>query len=163
MCETYARQYGRAYISAMPTNLYGVGDNFDLQTSHVLPALLRKIDEAVRTGCEEVVIWGSGTPKREFLYVDDLADALVFLLQHSTETGPVNVGTGEELTVAELASTLAAVIGFKGRFVFDSSKPDGTPCKVSDVSLLHSLGWRAKTNLLDGIRIVHDWYRMQSS
>lgn len=158
LCEMYARQYGRAYTSAMPTNLYGIGDNFDLETSHVLPALLRKIDTAAQEGAAEVTLWGTGRPRREFLFVDDLADALVFILQHYTAPTPINVGTGTDVTIAELAETLAEVIGWRGRFVYDTTKPDGTPRKLSDVSRLQALGWQAATPLRKGIVLTYDWY-----
>jgi GDP-L-fucose synthase len=142
----------------MPTNLYGPGDNFDLQTSHVLPALLRKLDTAKRNGDSEVTVWGSGTPRREFLYVDDLADALCFLMESYDSPEIINVGWGEDVTIAELARTIADIVGFRGNLVFDRSKPDGTPRKLLDVGKLHALGWRAKTPLADGIRATYDWY-----
>ncbi len=156
LCENYNLQYGRQYISVMPTNLYGPNDNYDLQTSHVLPALLRKAHEARLRGDAEYVVWGSGTPRREFLYVDDLADACVHLMQ-SDYAGPlVNIGTGEDVTIRELAELVTDVVGFEGRIVFDSSKPDGTPRKLLDVGRLTSLGWTAKTPLRDGIRMAYD-------
>jgi GDP-L-fucose synthase len=156
LCENYNRQYARQYVSVMPTNLYGPNDNYDLANSHVLPALLRKAHEARERGDAEYVVWGSGTPKREFLYVDDLADACVHLMRTSYNGPLVNVGTGEDVTIRELAETVMKVVGFDGRIVFDSSKPDGTPRKLLDVSRLASLGWRAKTALLDGIRLAYD-------
>jgi GDP-L-fucose synthase len=143
----------------MPTNLYGPGDNYDLQSSHVVPAMIRKIDTAKREGRDNVEIWGSGKPRREFLHVDDLADALVHLLKHYSGESHVNVGTGSDVTIAELADTVARVVGWKGRFVYDSSKPDGTPRKLLDVSLLASLGWRAKIGLEEGLRDAYGWYR----
>ncbi len=158
LCEAYATEYGRAYTSAMPTNLYGIGDNFDLNTSHVLPALMRKIDHAKRTQADTVTLWGTGTPRREFLNVDDLADALVFLLQHYAECTPINVGTGCDLTITELAEILANVIGWQGQFIYDAAKPDGTPRKLSDVSRLHALGWQAKIPLEKGIAATYAWY-----
>jgi GDP-L-fucose synthase len=158
MCQAYARQYGFNAISVMPTNLYGPGDNFDLQTSHVLPALLRKLDTAKRNGETEVAVWGSGTPRREFLYVDDLADALCFLMERYDSPEIINVGWGEDVTIAELARAIADIVGFRGNLVFDRSKPDGTPRKLLDVGKLHALGWRAKTSLTDGIRTTYDWY-----
>jgi GDP-L-fucose synthase len=151
MCEAYNAQYGREYISVMPTNLYGPNDNYDLANSHVLPALIRKAHEAKLRGDTEYVVWGTGTPKREFLHVDDLADACVYLMEQGY-TGPlVNIGTGEDVTIRELAETVMRVVGFPGRIVFDSSKPDGTPRKLLDVSRLAALGWRATTSLEDGI------------
>ncbi|HEY9105248.1 MAG TPA: GDP-L-fucose synthase, partial [Roseateles sp.] len=156
LAESYNRQYGREYISVMPTNLYGPNDNYDLANSHVLPALLRKAHEAKLRGDSEYVVWGSGTPRREFLYVDDLADACVYLMKRGY-TGPLlNVGTGEDVTIRELAETVMDVVGFEGRIVFDSTKPDGTPRKLLDVSRLSTLGWRARTSLRDGIRLAYD-------
>jgi GDP-L-fucose synthase len=143
----------------MPTNLYGPGDNFDLQTSHVLPALLRKFDTAKESGAPEVTVWGSGTPRREFLYVDDLADALCFLMERYDSPEIINVGWGEDVTIAELARTIADIVGFRGNIVFDRSKPDGTPRKLLDVGKIGALGWRARTRLQDGIRATYDWYR----
>ncbi|HZT19902.1 MAG TPA: GDP-L-fucose synthase, partial [Dongiaceae bacterium] len=158
LCQAYRRQHGADYISAMPTNLYGPGDNFDLTQSHVVPALIRKIDEARRSGAPSVEIWGSGTPRRELLYVEDLADAVVFLLKRYSGDEHVNVGTGTDLTIAELAQTIAAVVGYRGAFVYDRSKPDGTPRKLLDVSRLAALGWRATTGLEEGLRRSYDWY-----
>jgi GDP-L-fucose synthase len=159
MCQAYRRQYGFDAISLMPTNLYGPGDNFDLQSAHVLPALLRKIHTARVTGEDHVTIWGSGTPRREFMYVDDLAEACLFLMQQYSGEDPVNVGLGTDLTIRELAQTLARVIGFEGRFEFDASKPDGTPRKVLDVSRLTALGWRASVPLERGLEMTYDWYQ----
>jgi GDP-L-fucose synthase len=155
LAESYNRQYGRQYISAMPTNLYGPNDNYDLANSHVLPALLRKAHEAHERGDAEYVVWGSGTPRREFLYVDDLADACVYLMEQGYDGPLVNIGTGEDVTIRELAETVMQVIGFEGRIVFDSSKPDGTPRKLLDVSRLAGLGWRAKTPLREGIALAY--------
>jgi len=152
LCESFNRQYGRQYVSVMPTNLYGPNDNYDLSNSHVLPALIRKAHEAMTRGDAEYVVWGSGTPKREFLYVDDLADACVHLMERDYDGPLVNVGTGEDITIRELAETVMRVVGFKGRIVFDADKPDGTPRKLLDVSRLSALGWQAKTLLHDGIR-----------
>jgi GDP-L-fucose synthase len=151
MCEAYNAQYGRQYVSAMPTNLYGPNDNYDLATSHVLPALIRKAHEARLRGDAEYVVWGSGNPRREFLYVDDLADACVHLMAQGYDGPLVNIGTGEDVTIAELARTVMEVVGFEGRIVFDASKPDGTPRKLLDVSRAHALGWRAQVGLRDGI------------
>ena len=151
LCESYNRQYERQYICAMPTNLYGPNDNYDLATSHVLPALIRKAHEARERGDAEYVVWGSGTPRREFLYVDDLADACVHLMEQGYDGPLVNIGTGEDVTIRELAETVMAVVGFNGRIMFDSSKPDGTPRKLLDVSRLAALGWRASTALREGV------------
>ena len=151
LCESYQRQYGRQYISVMPTNLYGPNDNYDLNNSHVLPALLRKAHEAKARGDTEYVVWGSGTPRREFLYVDDLADACVYLMERDYEGPLLNVGTGQDVTIRELAQTVMEVVGFNGRIVYDSSKPDGTPRKLLDVGRMTALGWTARTSLRDGI------------
>lgn len=151
LCESYQRQYGRQYVSAMPTNLYGPNDNYDLSNSHVLPALLRKAHEAKARGDTEYVVWGSGTPRREFLYVDDLADACVHLMEQDYDGPLVNVGTGQDVTIRELAETVMHVVGFDGRIVYDSSKPDGTPRKLLDVSRMTALGWTARTTLREGI------------
>ncbi len=158
LCKFYRRQYGCDFISVMPTNLYGINDNFDLETSHVLPALLRKFHEAKINGDQEVVIWGTGKPRREFLYVDDLADACVHLIKNYSDEGHINVGTGEDLEIIELANIIKEIVGFKGRIVNDLTKPDGTPRKLLDGSLLESTGWRYKTSLKDGIKKVYDWY-----
>jgi GDP-L-fucose synthase len=158
MCQAYARQYGFNAIAVMPTNLYGPGDNFDLQTSHVLPALLRKFHAAKRQGAGTVTIWGSGNPRREFLYVDDLADALCFLMERYDSPEIINVGCGEDVTIAELAGLIAKVVGFDGALAFDRSKPDGTPRKLLDVGKLNALGWRATTPLVEGIRATYVWY-----
>ena len=151
LCQAYRTQYGRDWISAMPTNLYGPGDNYDLETSHVLPALLRKFHEAKESGTSEVVVWGSGTPLREFLHCDDLADALVFLLKEYSDYDHVNVGSGVEVTIRELAATIARVVGYEADLMFDSSKPDGTPRKLMDSTRLHGMGWNNVRSLEDGI------------
>lgn len=158
MCQAYHRQYGFKAISLMPTNLYGPGDNFDLKSSHVLPAMLRKFHDAKESGASEVVLWGTGTPRREFLYVDDLADACLFAMQNYEDESFLNVGTGEDLAIRDLAELVAQVTGFKGGIVWDTTMPDGTPRKLLDVSRLHALGWRAKTNLHDGIRLAYNWF-----
>jgi GDP-L-fucose synthase len=155
LAESYNRQHGRQYVSVMPTNLYGPNDNYDLATSHVLPALIRKAHEARERGDGEYVVWGSGTPRREFLYVDDLADACVHLMERGYDGPLVNIGTGEDVAIRELAETVMQVVGFGGRVVFDPSKPDGTPRKLLDVSRLTSLGWRARTGLREGIRAAY--------
>jgi GDP-L-fucose synthase len=161
LCQAYARQYGRNFISAMPTNLYGPGDNFDLNNSHVLPALLRKVHEAKRTGCREVVVWGTGTPRREFLHVDDLAGACRFLLEHYDSPEIVNVGCGTDVTIRELAETICEVVGFDGELAFDPSKPDGTPRKLLDTARLTALGWQPRIGLREGIAQTYAWYRAQ--
>lgn len=158
MCENYSRQYGVNYISAMPTNLYGINDNFDLANSHVLPALMRKFHEAKLAGQPSVTVWGTGTPLREFLYVDDLADALLFLMQNYDGTEFVNVGTGQEVSIKELAMTIKAVVGFEGELVFDTTKPDGTPRKLQNTSKLDALGWQAKTSFKDGVEQTYRWF-----
>lgn len=158
-CQAYRKQYGFDAICAMPTNLYGPGDNFDLVGSHVLPALIRKFSEAARAGVGEVEIWGSGTPRREFLHVDDLAGACVFLMQHYSQPSPVNVGWGEDVSIAELAALVAQAVGYTGQLRYDPSKPDGTPRKLLDVSRLSALGWKARIRLAEGIRSTVDWYR----
>jgi GDP-L-fucose synthase len=155
LCEAYNGQYGRQYTSAMPTNLYGPNDNYDLQTSHVLPALIRKAHEAKVGGAAELVVWGSGTPLREFLYVDDLADACVHLMERGYDGPLVNIGTGTDVTIRELAELVMDVVGFPGRLAFDASKPDGTPRKLMDVSRLRSLGWQFRTSLRDGIALAY--------
>ena len=152
LCQSYNRQYGTQYVSVMPTNLYGPNDNYDLNNSHVLPALIRKAHEAKLRGDSSYVVWGSGNPMREFLYVDDMADACVFLMEHAEiQDGLFNVGTGEDVTIRELAETVMDVVGFKGEIVFDASKPDGTPRKLLNVDRLRGLGWQAKTLLRDGL------------
>lgn len=158
LCKFYRRQYGVDYISAMPTNLYGINDNFDLKNSHVLPALIRKFHEAKLNGDKEVVMWGTGNPMREFLYVDDLADALVHLLENYSDEIHVNVGTGEDIKIIDLARLVKKVVGYQGEIVNDLSKPDGTPRKLLDVSLLHSTGWKHKIELEEGISKVYKWF-----
>jgi GDP-L-fucose synthase len=156
--QAYRKQYGRDYISAMPTNLYGPGDNFDLKSSHVLPALIRKAHEAKEQGQSELVIWGSGTPRREFLHVDDCADALVHLLKVYSGSEHVNVGSGEDLTIRDLAQTVADVVGFKGQVVTDPTKPDGTPRKLMSGERLAAMGWKPRIGLEDGLRATYRWY-----
>jgi len=158
MCQAYRRQYGFNAISLMPTNLYGPGDNFDLETSHVLPALIRKFHEAKVNGDGQVTIWGTGSPRREFLHVDDLADACLFLMQHYDDEAIVNVGVGEDISIRDLAGLVKDIVGFRGEIVHDISKPDGTPRKLLDVSRLRALGWQARTPLSDGISDVYRWY-----
>lgn len=170
LCESYNRQFGTNYRSVMPTNLYGIGDNFDLNNSHVLPALLRKCHEAKINNQHTLEIWGTGTPRREFLNVDDLADACLFVMNlpndlYQAQTQPMlshlNVGTGEDITIRELAHLIAHIVGFEGEFVFDTSKPDGTPRKLLDISRLKNLGWQAKIPLEEGIRNTYAWYLQQ--
>lgn len=158
LCESYNRQYGTQYISAMPTNLYGPNDNYDLNNSHVLPALIRKAHEAKERGEATLEVWGSGKPMREFLYVDDLADACTFLMEKGVNDGLYNVGTGVDVTIQELAETIMEVIGFHGEIVFDTSKPDGTPRKLLDVSSLAKAGWQAKIDLKAGISLAYSDY-----
>ena len=158
LCQAYRRQHGFDAIAAMPTNLYGPGDNFSLLDSHVLPALLRRFHDAQASGAPEVVVWGSGTPRREFLHVDDLADALLYLMERYSDESPVNVGWGEDLTIRELATLVARVVGYAGRLSFDTSKPDGTPRKLLDVSRLQGLGWRPTVRLEDGLRQTYAWF-----
>jgi GDP-L-fucose synthase len=158
MCDAYNRQHGTNFMSVMPTNLYGLGDNYDLQNSHVLPALIRKMHEAKVHGTREVVVWGSGAPKREFLYSEDLADACVFLMEKFdvSDVGEfANVGTGKEITIRELAELVAEIVGFRGKLVFDTSRPDGTPRKLLDVSRLQALGWQPKTGFHEGIALAY--------
>jgi GDP-L-fucose synthase len=156
MCESYRLQYGCDFISVMPTNLYGPNDNYDLNNSHVLPALLRKFHEAKQNNVPEVVVWGSGSPKREFLHADDLAAACIFLMETYSEPGLINIGTGEDLSIKELAELMARVTGYEGKIVWDSSKPDGTPRKLMDVTKLHSAGWHHKIDLEEGVRMVYE-------
>lgn len=161
LCEAYRDQYGCNFISAMPTNLYGQGDNYHLENSHVLPALIRKFDTAVKEGQPEVEVWGTGKPLREFMYVDDLADACFFLMQAYNEKGFVNVGTGEEVTIQELAETVAEVTGFQGKIVFNPEKPDGTPRKLMDSSKLHGLGWQHKITLKEGLQKAYAHFQRE--
>jgi len=157
--EAYRRQHGVRWISAMPTNLYGPNDNFDLETGHVLPALIRRFHEARESGAPSVTLWGTGTPRREFLHVDDLADALFFLMQNYDGDAFVNVGVGEDVTIRDLAELVRRIVGYEGTIEFDASKPDGTPRKLMDVSRLTALGWRARIRLEEGVRATYEWYR----
>jgi len=159
MCQAYRREYGFNAISLMPTNLYGPGDNFDLQNSHVLPALIRRFHEAKLRGDETLSIWGTGTPRREFLHVDDLADAVIYLLKNYEDEAIVNIGWGEDITIRELAELVMGASGYQGRLVFDPSKPDGTPRKLLDTTRLTGLGWRPKISLKDGIETTYAWFR----
>jgi GDP-L-fucose synthase len=158
MCQSYNRQYGTHYISVMPTNLFGINDNFDLQTSHVIPALIRKFIEAKRSGAPSVTIWGTGTPRREFLFVDDMADACIYLMNHYDGNEFVNIGTGKDATILEVAALIKEETGFSGSLVFDTTKPDGTPQKLLDVSKLHEFGWKEKISFREGIRKTIEWY-----
>lgn len=162
LCQAYDRQYGRNFICAMPTNLFGPGDNFDLSTSHVLPALIRKVHEAKVAGQREVMVWGSGTPRREFLHVDDLAGACRFLLEQYDAPGMINVGTGKDLSIKELAHLICEVVGFEGALVFDPTKADGTPRKLLNIEKLTRMGWSASISLKEGIRRTYEWYRDSS-
>ncbi len=155
MCDAYRSQYGCNFVSVMPTNLYGPNDNYDLQNSHVLPAMLRKFHEARVHGIPEVTLWGTGAPLREFLHADDMADACVYLMQHYNEPGPINIGVGEDIPIRDLAEMIRNIVGYEGNIVWDSSRPDGTPRKLMDVSKLSSLGWKASIRLEDGIREVY--------
>ena len=155
LCEYYRSQYGCNFISVMPTNLYGVGDNYDLNNSHVLPALIRKMHEAKMNNADEVVVWGTGTPKREFLYADDLAEACTYLMDNYNEKELINIGTGEDLSIKELALLIKDIIGFNGPLVFDETKPDGTPRKLMDVSKVHSKGWKHSVELKQGIQLAY--------
>lgn len=156
MCDAYRAQYGCRFISAMPTNLYGPNDNYDLITSHVLPALLRKFIEATKTNAPEVVLWGTGTPYREFMHVDDCAEGCIFLMQHYDQEGHINIGTGLDLQIKDLAALIARIAGYRGKIVHDTSKPDGTPRKLMDVSRINQMGWTAKIKLEDGIKMVYE-------
>ena len=158
LCQAYAREYGKSFISAMPTNLYGPNDNFDLHSSHVLPALIRKVHEAKTRGDKTVVVWGTGKPRREFLHVDDLADACLFLLERYDSPEIINIGCGQDVTIRELADTVCEILRFEGELVFDSSKPDGTPRKLLDMEKLFALGWRPKIPLREGIRDAYHWF-----
>ena len=158
MCKFFKRQYGDNFISCMPTNLYGPNDNFDLKNSHVLPALIRKFHEAKVNNSEVVEVWGTGTPLREFLYVDDMADACVFLMENYEGEQHVNIGTGEEVSIRELAETIKKVVGFEGELVFNTDMPDGTPRKLTTVDKLHGLGWKHKVSLNEGIKLAYNWF-----
>ncbi len=158
LCQAYAEEYGENYVSLMPTNLYGPNDNFNLATAHVLPALLRKVHEAKLAGAREVEVWGSGKPRREFLHVDDLADACLFLLLNYDSPVIINVGVGDDVTIRELAELICAVVGFEGELTFNPSQPDGTPRKLLDVSKINALGWRAKISLRDGVARTYQWF-----
>ncbi|MEG6521761.1 GDP-L-fucose synthase [Desulfotomaculum sp. 1211_IL3151] len=159
MCQAYNRQYGTQFICAMPTNLYGPQDNFDLENSHVLPALLRRFHEAKRTESPTVTVWGTGKPKREFLHVDDLADACHFLMLHYQDNEIINIGTGKDLTIKELAQMMKEIVGYQGKLIFDPTKPDGTPRKLLEVSKIYKLGWQAQISLKEGIKQTYQWYQ----
>lgn len=162
MCQAYNKQYGTNYISVMPTNLYGPNDNFDLEKSHVFPALIRKFHEAKINKEAEVVVWGTGTPIREFLYVDDLAEACIYLMNNYNDDKIVNIGTGVGITIKELSELIKKVVGYEGDIVFDASKPDGTPIKINDISFLNQLGWQAKIDLERGLNLTYDWYKQNN-
>lgn len=158
MCEYYNKQYACNFISAMPTNLYGYGDNFHPENSHVIPGLMQRFHEAVKNGSDQVICWGTGSPKREFLFIEDLADALIYLMENYNQTQFVNVGTGTELTIKELTELIAKVVGFQGKIKWDTSKPDGTPRKITDMSKLHAMGWHHKTSLEEGLKLTYQWF-----
>jgi GDP-L-fucose synthase len=158
MCEAYRKQYGCDFISAQPTNLYGPGDNFELQSSHVIPALIAKVHQAKQDGAPEYVVWGSGKPRREFLFIDDLADALVTLMKAYSGDLHINVGSGDEINIAELASAVAEVVGYPGKVFFDSEKPEGVMRRFVDISRIRKIGWEPKTSLRDGLAQAYDWY-----
>ena len=159
LCQSYAREYGKNFISGMPTNLYGPRDNYDLHNSHVLPAFIRKVHEAKKSGAKSITVWGTGTPRREFLHTTDLAEACLFLLEHYDEPDLVNIGCGEDVTIRELAETVCDVLGFDGKLEFDTSKPDGTPRKLLDISKIKSLGWSPRISLREGIADAYRWFR----
>jgi GDP-L-fucose synthase len=159
LCQSYAKQYGMNAISVMPTNLYGPNDNFDLENSHVLPAMIRKFDDAKNSNAPQVVLWGTGTPQREFLFVDDLAEACLFLMEEYNDPEIVNIGTGEDVSIKELADIIKDIVGYEGSIVWDSSKPDGTPRKLLNVSKIHQLGWKHKKELKQGIQETYAWYK----
>jgi GDP-L-fucose synthase len=158
MCEAYNDQYGTNFVSVMPTNLFGINDNFDLEGSHVVPALIRKVHEAKVQGDESVSVWGSGRPLREFLYVDDLAEACVFVMQQAHGRDMLNIGSGEEVSIRTLAETVCEVVGYDGKLIFDSSRPDGTPRKLLDSSRVNAMGWHAKTELKEGLQVTYRWF-----
>ena len=162
LADGYRSQFGRDWVSAMPTNIYGIGDNFDLETSHVLPALLRRFHEAKESGADSVTLWGTGVALREFLYSEDLAEAVLHVLDHYSEPGPINIGFGEDISIKELATIIAGVVGFTGEIRWDSTKPDGTPRKILDSGRIRALGWEPKVGLHEGIRRTYEWYLAQS-
>jgi GDP-L-fucose synthase len=163
LVDAYRSEYGREWVSAMPTNLYGPGDNFDLETSHVLPALIRRFHDAVANSAESVTLWGTGEALREFLYVDDAADASVYLLDHYNEPGPINVGFGQDVSIRDLAKIIAGIVGFDGAVQWDATKPNGTPRKILDSSRIHALGWEPKVHLHEGIRRTYEWFLANES
>ena len=162
MCESFNQQYGTQFASVMPTNLYGQNDNFDPENSHVLPALLRRFHEAKQNEENHVIVWGTGTPQREFLHVEDMADACIFVMNQAGFNGVVNIGSGQEISIKTLAETIRDVVGFKGKILFDADKPDGTPRKLLDTSRLNALGWKAKISLKEGLQQTYDWFSQQS-
>jgi GDP-L-fucose synthase len=163
LCQSYNKQYDTNFIACMPTNLYGPYDNFDLESSHVIPALISKIDKAKKENQSEVILWGTGTPRREFLYVDDLAQALIFLMHHYNESVPINIGVGEDVSIAELADFIKTMIGYQGAIVFNQSRLDGTPRKLLNSDRLKNLGWKADTSLHEGLKKTYDWYHNQQN
>lgn len=159
MCQAYNKQYGTNYLSVIPANLYGTNDDFDPESSHVLPALIRRFHEAKMTKVKNIAIWGSGKPRREFLYVDDFADASIFLMNNYNNSQTINIGTGEDISIGKLAAIVKEIVGFEGKIVYDQTKPDGMPRKLLDVSHINALGWRARTSLEEGIKITYNWYK----
>jgi len=159
MCQAYNKQYGTNYLSVIPANLYGTNDDFDPEGSHVLPALIRRFHEAKMTKVKNIAIWGSGKPRREFLYVDDFADASIFLMNNYNNSQTINIGTGEDISIGKLATIVKEIVGFEGKIVYDQTKPDGMPRKLLDVSHINALGWRARTSLEEGIKITYNWYK----
>lgn len=159
MCQAYNKQYGTNYLSVIPANLYGTNDDFDPESSHVLPALIRRFHEAKMTKVKNIAIWGSGKPRREFLYVDDFADASIFLMNNYNNSQTINIGTGEDISIGKLATIVKEIVGFEGKIVYDQTKPDGMPRKLLDVSHINALGWRARTSLEEGIKITYNWYK----
>ncbi len=159
MAQSYTRQYGMNTVSVMPTNLYGINDNFDLTSSHVLPAMIRKFDDAKKNGASSVTLWGTGSPRREFLHVDDMAAACVYLMEHYDDPSIVNIGTGEDVSIKELAEMIKHVVGYEGEIIWDTTKPDGTPRKLLDVSKINGLGWKHKISMEDGIKSAYEWYK----
>jgi GDP-L-fucose synthase len=159
MCQAYNSQYGTNFISVIPANLYGVGDDFHPENSHVIPALIRKFHKAKEEGEDRVIIWGSGRPRREFLYIDDFADACIFLMNNHNSSEIINIGTGEDISIAELTLIIKEIVGFKGEIIYDKTQPDGMPRKLLDVSKMEALGWKAKTSLMDGLRKIYKWWK----
>jgi GDP-L-fucose synthase len=159
MCQAYNKQYGANFISVIPANLYGVGDDFHPENSHVIPALIRKFHKAKERGEDKVIIWGTGSPRREFLYIDDFADACIFLMNNYKSSQIINIGTGEDISIAELTLIIKEVVDFKGEIIYDKTKPDGMPRKLLDVSKMDALGWKARTDLMNGLKMTYEWWK----